>query len=154
VKLIVGGEGELLDRYRQMSSSLGLEENVEFVGFIPDGKIVQYYNRSDLFILPSISAEQEGFGMVLLEAMACGKPVISTDIVGVAKDLMEDGAGIIVERRDARGLAEAILYILQNKDRAGMMGSAGRRLVKEKYSWGEMAERVRKVYREMVYRDE
>ncbi len=137
-----------------MSSSLGLEENVEFVGFIPDGKIVQYYNRSDLFILPSISAEQEGFGMVLLEAMACGKPVISTDIVGVAKDLMEDGAGIIVERRDARGLAEAILYILQNKDRAGMMGSAGRRLVKEKYSWGEMAERVRKVYREMVYRDE
>ncbi|MHC1595083.1 MAG: glycosyltransferase, partial [Methanotrichaceae archaeon] len=113
-----------------------------------------YYNRSDLFILPSISAEQEGFGMVLLEAMACGKPVINTDIVGVAKNLMEDGAGIIVERKDARGLAEAILYILQNKGRAGMIGSAGRRLVKEKYSWGEMAERVEKAYREMVYRDE
>ncbi len=154
VKLIVGGEGELLDRYRQMSSSLGLEENVEFVGFIPDYEITQYYNRCDLFILPSISAEQEGFGMVLLEAMACGKPVISTDIVGVAKDLMENGAGIIVERRDAKGLAEAILHILQNKDRAGTMGAAGRRLVEEKYRWETMAKRVEMVYREMVYQDE
>ena len=150
VKLIVGGEGELLDRYRQVSSSLGLEENVEFVGFIPDDKIVQYYNRCDLFVLPSISAEQEGFGMVLLEAMACGRPVIGTEIVGVAKDLKERGAGIIVECGDAKGLAEAILHILQNKDRAGMMGAAGRCLVEEKYSWGEMAERVEKVYEELI----
>jgi Glycosyltransferase len=150
VKLIVGGEGELLDRYRQVSSSLGLEENVEFVGFIPDDKIVQYYNRCDLFVLPSISAEQEGFGMVLLEAMACGKPVISTDIVGVAKDLKERGAGIIVECRDAKGLAEAILHILQNKDRATKMGAAGRCLVEEKYRWGTVAERVEKVYEELI----
>jgi len=150
VKLIVGGEGELLDRYRQVSSSLGLEENVEFVGFIPDDKIVQYYNRCDLFVLPSISAEQEGFGMVLLEAIACGKPVISTGIVGAAKDLNEKGAGIIVECGDAKGLAEAILHILQKKDRATKMGAAGRCLVEEKYRWRTVAERVEKVYEELI----
>ena len=87
VKLIIGGKGKLLEYYKNMAESLGLNDNVEFHGFIPDEKIVEYYNRCSVFVLPSISSAQEGFGIVALEALACKIPVISTEIVGVAADV-------------------------------------------------------------------
>lgn len=153
-KLIVGGDGALLEHYRKEARSLGLDKNVEFLGFVPDEAIAEFYNTCSLFVLPSISAGQETFGMVLLEAMACGRPIVGTEIVGVAEDVTEYGAGIIVECGNDRDLGDAILYLLQNNDRAAQMGAAGRRLVEEKYRWETMAKRVEMVYREMVYQDE
>ena len=72
-----------------MAHEIGLKNNIEFRGFIPHEKIVEYYNKFNVFILPSISSKQEGFGIVALEALACETPVISTEIVGVADDLKE-----------------------------------------------------------------
>ena len=149
-KLIVGGDGALLEHYRKEASSLGLDKNVEFLGFVPDEAIVEFYNRCSLFVLPSISAGQETFGMVLLEAMACGRPIVSTEIVGVAEDVTEYDAGIIVECGNDRELGDAILYLLQNNDRAAQMGAAGRRLVEEKYSWRDMAKKVEEIYGDLV----
>ncbi|MHC1594884.1 MAG: glycosyltransferase, partial [Methanotrichaceae archaeon] len=87
-------------------------------------------------------------------AMACGRPIVGTEIVGVAEDVTEYDAGIIVECGNDRELGDAILYLLQNNDRAAQMGAAGRKLVEEKYRWETMAKRVEMVYREMVYHDE
>jgi len=150
VKLVVGGDGALLNHYRNASNALGLEQNVDFVGFIPDDAIVRRYNECDMFVLPSLSPEQEGFGMVLLEAMACGKPVVSTEIVGVAEDIKRTGAGIIVERGNVESLAQAILDLLQNRDLAVKMGAVGRKLVEENYNWGEVAKRFEHVYRDLL----
>ena len=86
VKLVVGGKGSLLEYYKNVTSDLGLAENVEFHGFIPDDKITEYYSRANVFVLPSISSVQEGFGIVALEALACKTPVITTEIVGVSSD--------------------------------------------------------------------
>ncbi|KQC13442.1 MAG: glycosyl transferase, partial [Methanosaeta sp. SDB] len=112
VKLIVGGGGELLNHYRSLSDHLHLEENVEFLGFVPEEMVAKYYNRCDIFLLPSISKAQEGFGMVLLEAMACGKPVICTEIAGVADDVMARGVGLTVDHANQDELVEAISYLL------------------------------------------
>ncbi|GAH45981.1 unnamed protein product, partial [marine sediment metagenome] len=147
VKLIIGGEGKLMSEYQDMANSLGLKDNIEFHGFIfPDEKIVEYYNRCDVFVLPSISSTQEGFGIVLLEALACGTPVISTEIVGVAEDVEKNNAGIIVPSKNPEALADAMIEILNDEDMAKKMGENGRRLVEEKYTWEQIAEITEKVY--------
>lgn len=149
-ELIVGGEGELLGYYRKMASILDLKNYVKFVGFISDEKIVQYYNKCGVFVLPSISMEQEGFGIVLLEAMACGKPVVATQVVGTAKDVEERNAGIIVKPKGERALANAIIQILSDKSLAREMGKRGRILVEEEYSWEIVAKTIERIYFDVI----
>lgn len=149
VKLIVGGKGLLLEQYRKMVDETGLSGNIEFHGFIPNEKIVEYYNRSSIFVLPSISSKQEGFGIVVLEAMACQTPVISTDIVGVASDVKKSNSGIIVPPKDADKLAEAIIKIL-NDENSEKMGINGRKLVTDKYTWSSIALMTEKLYNKLV----
>jgi glycosyltransferase involved in cell wall biosynthesis len=149
VKLIVGGKGTLLKYYSKMVADADLSENVEFHGFIPDEKIVEYYNSSSIFVLPSISSKQEGFGIVVLEAMACKTPVISTKIVGVAADVEKSNSGIIVPPKDVEKLAEAIINILEDEN-SEIMGINGRKLVKDKYTWSGIAEKTEKLYNKLI----
>ncbi|AUB56446.1 MULTISPECIES: glycosyltransferase family 4 protein [Methanobacterium] len=150
VKLVVGGKGKLLDYYKKMANNLGLENNVEFHGFIPHEKIVEYYNKCSVFVLPSISSKQEGFGIVALEALSCETPVISTDIVGVSDDLKEVKAGIIIPPRDVEKLAQSIIELLTNPELSEKMGVNGRKLVKEKYTWLKIAEKAENLYEKVL----
>jgi len=149
VKLIVGGEGELRPYYQEMANRLGVEENVEFVGFVPDGKLVEYYNRCSVFVLPSYSSDQEGFGIVLLEALACKKPVITTEIVGVSNDIEEFNAGKVIKPKDVQALANAIIEVLQDRDLRIKMGKNGREIAK-KYSWESIAKMIERIYIELI----
>jgi len=149
VRLIVGGDGELKTYYQEMANRLGIGDNVEFVGFIPDSKLVEYYNRCSVFVLPSYSSDQEGFGIVLLEALACGKPVVTTEIVGVSNDVHEFNAGVVVKPCDVKSLADAILGVLQDSDLKRRMRKNGRKIA-EKYSWRKVAAMVEKIYTELV----
>jgi glycosyltransferase involved in cell wall biosynthesis len=146
VKLIVGGSGKLLNYYREKTASMGLENNVDFAGYISNESIPDYYRNCNLFVLPSISASQEGFGIVLLEAMASGRPVIGSDIVGVAEDIDKYSTGIVVKPRDTKALADAIIRILQDKKEAKRMGINGRELIEEKYSWVNIAKKIETIY--------
>jgi len=148
VILVVGGGGELLEHYRQRARELGLERNVRFEGRLTQERLLEIYNGCKLFVLPSLSAEQEGFGIVPLEAMACGRPVVVTDIVGVAEDVGRTGAGIVVKPADENALSRAIVSIIADGKSAARMGDAGRRLVEEKYSWKTVALQVERIYRE------
>ena len=150
VKLIIGGKGELLDFYKRKANSMGIKDNLEFIGFIPDEKLVEYYNECSVFVLPSISSTQEGFGIVLLEALACETPVISTEIVGVAEDVKENNAGIIVPPKNPEVLADAIIKLLNDEDLAKKMGKNGRKLVEEKYTWERVTEEIFKLYRKIL----
>ncbi len=150
VKLIVGGSGTLVDRYRKLAISLGIAGNVDFVGQIPAERLVDYYNGCRLFVLPSTDPSRETFGIVLIEALACGRPVVATDIAGAADDVQETCAGIIVKPRDEVGLAKAILHILKDEALAKRMGSFGRRLIEEKYSWRSVAWQIEKIYEELI----
>lgn len=150
IKLIVGGKGVLLDHYKQITASMGLEENVEFMGFIPDEDIAGYYSRASVFILPSVSSLQEGFGIVALEALACKTPVITTEIVGVAKDLEKVKGGMVVPPKNTEKLAEAIIMILKDKKLQEMMGKRGRKLVEEKYTWKGVARSMEKLYKSIL----
>ncbi len=150
VKLVVGGKGVLMDHYIKIAESMGISDNVEFHGFIPDEKMAEYYTSANIFVLPSISSLQEGFGIVALEALACKTPVITTNIVGVSADLMEENAGLSVAPKDHEALANAIVYLLENEDECTEMGNNGRNLVKARYTWKGIAEMMEKVYYELV----
>ena len=150
VKLIVGGKGVLLDHYQEMAASLGLMDNVDFAGFIPDEQIVDYYNQANVFVLPSISSLQEGFGIVALEALACQTPVVTTNIVGVAEDLKQIEGGLVVPPKDTKKLADAIIQILDDEQLQNEMGEKGRKLVEEKYTWKGVASSMEKLYKNIL----
>ena len=146
-KLVVGGKGVLVDYYKKMAASMGLVDNVEFTGFISDDEIVGYYNQANVFVLPSTSSLQEGFGIVALEALACQTPVITTDIVGVAEDLDTINGGLVVPPKDVVKLAEAIIIIFKDRELQKEMGKRGRKLVMEKYTWKSVASNMEKLYK-------
>ncbi len=150
VKLVVGGKGELLDYYKQKTKEMNLEDNVEYTGFLKDEEVVEYYATSELFILPSISSLQEGFGIVVLEALSCKTPVISTDIVGVADDVIETNSGIIIPPKDVEKLTDSIIEILIDEDLQATMGENGRRLVQEKYEWANISKSIHDLYEELL----
>ena len=150
VKLVVGGSGCLLDYYRSLTESLGLMKNVRFMGFVPAERLLDYYNGCRLFVLPSTDPTREGFGIVPLEAMACGKPVVTTDIAGMATEIEMSESGLVVSRENEAELAEAMFCILENENLAKKMGISGRRLVEGKYSWGRIAKDIEKIYRGLV----
>lgn len=146
VKLKVGGSGKLLQYYREKAAFLGLKENVDFLGYVSNERLPEHYRNCSLFVLPSISPSQEGFGIVLLEAMACGQPVVSTDIVGAAEDIKKYNTGIVVKPMDTKALSDAMIKVLQNKKVAETMGTRGRKLVEEKYTWGNVCKAMEDIY--------
>lgn len=108
ILLIVGeGNQEYLEK---IAISLNVSDSVVFEGFVPEDKLSMYYNSCDIFVLPSL---QEGFGMVMAEAMACGKPVIATNTSAIPEVLGD--AGLTVPPRDSRALSEAVITLLKDK---------------------------------------
>jgi len=144
IELTIVGEGELKKHYQQKARLLDLDDNVRFIGEVKQEDLVSYYNAASVFILPS--TEIEGFGIVLLEAMACNVPVIATSIVGTSSDIKKYNAGLIVEPRKAEELAQAITTIIRDPTLAETMGSNGRNLVEEKYDWKEIAKQIENIY--------
>ncbi len=113
VKYLVIGRGDDQPRLRQLAKDLGVEDKVIFAGFVPTEELVEHYRLADAYIMPS----QEGFGIVYLEAMACGVPVLSGDADGSADPLQDGKLGWRVPHRDRDAVAAACIEILQGDDR-------------------------------------
>jgi glycosyltransferase involved in cell wall biosynthesis len=135
VRLRVGGKGDDLAFYKRRAEDLG--DRVEFLGFVED--LNAFYGRCHVFALPSTDV-REGFGLVLLEAMACGRPVVTTPIVGMAADIERMGAGVLVPPNDPAALAAA----LQNLHLG--MGQRARSLVEERYTWKRVADDYERLF--------
>ncbi len=146
-ELVIGGSGELIREYQSLAEQLGVSGSVNFIGFIEDKKLVRQYNACDVFVLPSIDKRQEGFGMVVLEAMACNKPVVVTDIVGVSEDVKKHKLGAVVRPGDTDGLSDAIIGVLNGK-----MRYKNREFVKKHYSWKKVGRAVSGLYDEILKR--
>ena len=113
LKLLIIGEGPEKDTLKMLSKKLGLEGQVKFLGFVGEEKKYQYLSVSDLFVLPSL---HEGFGIVFLEAMYCGLPIITTNNGGQT-DFLKDGEnGFLVPVKDSDNLAERIQQLYDNQE--------------------------------------
>lgn len=113
VKYLAIGRGDDRPRLERLAKDLGVAEKVVFAGFVPTEALVDHYRLADAYIMPS----QEGFGIVYLEAMACGKPVLSGDADGSADPLQDGRLGWRVPHRDPDAVAAACIEILKGQDR-------------------------------------
>ena len=113
VKYLVIGRGDDRPRLEKLTQELGVGDRVVFAGFVPTDALVDHYRLADVYVMPS----REGFGIVYLEAMACGVPVLAGDADGSADPLQDGRLGWQVPHRDPEAVAVACLEILQGGDR-------------------------------------
>jgi len=150
-KLLFVGEGPLKDIIIKRALFVGINKNrLVFVDTVNQRELVKYYNCLNILVLPSITTSywKEQFGRVLIEAMACEVPVIgsnSGEIPGVINK-----AGLIFKEGDADDLKEKIIRLAEHPDLRRKLGKEGRKHILENYTWKNFAERVYKVYKELV----
>jgi rhamnosyl/mannosyltransferase len=144
--LVIVGEGPEKSHLISYISNLKLENRIFLLPFQPEDELVNYYLACSVFVLPSIF-KSEAFGLVLIEAMACQKPVISTELGTGTSFVNRDGVtGFIVPPRDSKALAQAINKILSDKELAQKFGKNAENLVIENFSLQKMIEKTKKVY--------
>jgi D-inositol-3-phosphate glycosyltransferase len=145
---IIGGDLETplpdaeINRLKRLCHELGLHDTVSFLGARDQDSLEYYYSAAEVLIMPS---DYESFGMVALEAMACGTPVIASEIGGLAY-LVQDGVnGFHVPTREPAQLADRIRIILTEPERAVQMGNTARRMA-QAYSWPLIADRIIEIF--------
>ena len=149
VKLLVGGEGELVDEYIKLTKELNISKNVLFLKYLNNFSLKKIYRESSIFVLPSIN-NNEGFGIVLLEAMASNTAVITTNHAGMATEINRNNCGVIVEPSNSQSLSDAIIKLLKDTKLTEVMGNNGRKLVEEKYSWKNLSLEINRIYQELL----
>jgi phosphatidylinositol alpha-mannosyltransferase len=144
-RLLVVGAGGKLREYRRY---VGLRQirDVEFVGRVSEAQKARYFASSDIFCAPSTG--QESFGIVLLEAMAAGVPIVASDIHGYKNVVQRDVSGLLVEPRNHRQLAAALYSLARDPELRRKMGAAGRASAPE-YSWPNVTRQVVEFYHEV-----
>jgi glycosyltransferase involved in cell wall biosynthesis len=138
------GDGDMAATYRRQARDLGLQGRVHFLGRIGPARLPAIYRLADVVVLPS--SIQESFGMVLAEAMACGKPVIASRLPGVRTVVADGTTGLLVPPADPAALAGALTRLLGDAPLRAEMGAAGRRRVLARYDWRRIGERLEAVY--------
>lgn len=152
IYLILGGEGPLKDNLISMSQELGVESYIRFVGFIPEEDLPDYYRMADVFILPTI--ELEGFGLITLEALASGVPVLGTPVGGTVEILGKLDSRYLFKDTKPDSMASSIIETGQrfrNDPQLWQDVSARcRAFVEARYSWERNVDRLEDLFRESL----
>jgi rhamnosyl/mannosyltransferase len=149
-ELWIGGRGPLTESFRQAARDAGVADRVRFVGFIPDAELIAYYDACDVFCMPS-TERAEQFGLVQLEAMHCGKPVVATRLgTGVEYVTLDEVTGLLVDPGSEQALALALNRLLVDPALRARLGEAGRRRVAEEFSVRQMVDKTVALYRRLV----
>ncbi|MEW6232375.1 MAG: glycosyltransferase [Chloroflexota bacterium] len=147
--LVVGGdrdrERDKLQALRETAAGLGVAPEVQFIGSVEQQHLPYYYSAADVCVVPSYS---ESFGLVAMEAMACGTPVIASRVGGLQFTVQDGHTGFLVPPRDLSALADRMESLLRRPELAARMGKAGVERARE-YSWARVAESILAVYGEL-----
>ena len=130
----------MLESYKSLADSLSVDSRVIFVGYQPDDLLSQFYACCDFAVLPSKN-NSEGFGLVLLEAMATGKAVLGSRVGGISEVINDGDNGILVKPNSVDELAGALMMMFQDEEMRKQMGISGRKFAEE-HDWNMVAERV------------
>lgn len=149
--LIVGEDSRDADeseeqRLRALAAALGLEDQVQFAGSVPHAQLPQYYAAATVCVMPSYS---ESFGLVALEAQACGRPVVAADVSGLRSVVRNDVTGFLVSGHEPAGYALRLRLLLEDGELAEQMGRRGT-LLAQRFTWRRTAERLLDVYSDLL----
>ena len=143
VSLVVVGEGPERSNLENLAAKLGLADRVFFLGY--QSNVGRILNHIDIFTLPSFG---EGFGLVLLEAMVCSKPVVASNVLSIPEIVQQRETGLLVPARDVSALAEALRTLLANPELRDRFGKAGYQRVKREFTVEQMVRKTAAVYQE------
>ena len=146
-RFIIAGEGELRPTLEHLIQHHKLEKHVVLAGFRPD--VLSLHKSFDVFVMSSIT---EGLGTSLLDAMACGRPIVATTAGGMPEVVQDGRTGILVPPRDDQAMADAIIKLLKDEGLRERMGAAGLSLVNAKFSAERMVADTLQVYEDVVRR--
>jgi glycosyltransferase involved in cell wall biosynthesis len=146
-KILVVGDGDLRSHYEKIVEELNLKDQVIFAGSVAAEDLADYYNLADVVVLPSLD-QSEAFGIVLIEAASCGKPIIASNLPGVRSVVQYGVNGFTFPPGNAKELAEKINYFLDNPAAAKDFGKHGREIVLEKYDLKKVGEKLEKIFLE------
>jgi len=146
-KFIIVGEGWLRGHLEYIARSTGYQWKITFTGWIPDQELVALLNSADALVVPSI---YEPFGIVALEGMAAGVPVVASDVGGLAEIVEHEHTGILAYSRSPESIAWAVGRVLSDPDHSKEMAQNAQQMVQKTYSWEAIAIRTTKIYKEVV----
>ena len=145
LELLIAGTGRHEKYLQKLANEIQLSSKVRFLGYVPDEELPMLYSSADMFVLPS---RYEGFGLVLLEAMACGTPVIGSNTGGIPTVIEDDVSGKIVERK-VEEFTKAISSIANDSDKRMEMGNNARDIA-FRTSWEEVISEVEELYYDCI----
>jgi len=149
-RLAVVGDGPLRGELETLAQTLGIAERTRFVGNADAAELTALYNACEVFALPSVT-RAEAFGMVQLEAMSCGKPVVSTNLPSGVPWVNQHGVtGLVVEPGDVRQLGDAVATLLADSDLRVRLGTQGRARVEQDFSIRRMVDQTTGLYRAVL----
>ena len=147
-RLLIAGDGPLAGTLRDQSRRLSLGDAVEFLGSLPNDQLPAVFQQASLAVFPfrvADDGDQEGLGLVTIEAMGCGVPVIAADIPAVRDVVIHEQTGWLVPSGDPEALAAAIVPLLQDNEQTGRLAQHAREYVKSRFDWDIVAKRYRKL---------
>lgn len=132
MELHIAGKGSKLEAYKNLCSNLNIKNDVKFLGFLNEEKVVETLNSFDIAVFPSI-LDSESFGVAAVEAQACGVPVIISDIPGLCEATVPNKTSIVVHRKKPEEICDALESLYLSKEKRSLLGNNGMEFVKEKY---------------------
>jgi len=145
-QLTIAGEGDKKSYYENLAESLKLGSKVKFVGKLSETDLIRAYQRADLLILPSVNGN-EAFGIVLIEALACGLPVMASNLPGVRGVFHDQAEGWLVEPGDRSDLVKKLRLFMSDKHISQGMSGRARQLAEDKYGSEMMAQKLKDLFK-------
>lgn len=150
VQVVITGEGDMKEEWMQMTKDLGLDEVVEWAGFVSSERLAELYHTCTSYVHPAIyddRGDTEGLGVVLIEALRHRKPVVACGVGGIVDIIKHEETGLLVPEKDEKALAEAILRVLKDEALAARLANDGFSYCQEVFDWDRIIAKTVKVYK-------
>jgi glycosyltransferase involved in cell wall biosynthesis len=149
-RVVLVGDGDLRQEWAALARQLGVAERVLFTGIVPRDRINVYYNMADIFAMPSVVRPADGLNVCVVEALACGRPVVASDVAGNPLVIRDGENGYLVPQNDPAALAEALGRLVADGELRRQMGQRARQVAVEEFSWPAIARRYLEIFREIA----
>jgi glycosyltransferase involved in cell wall biosynthesis len=143
IRLLIIGEGSQLNEMENLSKSLKISEITSFIGSVPHNQVPGYLNKLDIYCAPSL---RESFGVAILEASACGIPVIVSNVGGLPEVVLNDETGYIVEPRNSNQISDKLYELVLDSEKRERFGKQGRQFVDSHYNWEKNVSFMESIY--------
>jgi len=149
VQLVITGEGNRKQEWMQLTTELGLDDHVEWAGFVSSERLAELYNTCSCYVHPAIyddRGDTEGLGVVLIEALRHRKPVIASEVGGIVDIIKHEETGLLVQEKDPQELADAIIRILEDLPLAQQLANQGFEFCQKVFNWDSIVDNTLEIY--------